>query len=76
MVKVADLIANVEYVKEGWSDAKPISEWKDTFEKRRKDKEQVAEPISPTREALNKLQDNGLSQKQLDFPEARLVGKA
>ena len=75
MVKVADIISQVDYVREGWSDAKSPAEWKGVFDEKRKGKLST-EPSSPTREALGKLQDNGLGQKQPALPEVKIVGKA
>ena len=75
MVKVADLVKQVEYVKEGWSDAHTPKEWKETFAKRREESKLPEDMPSPTREALGKLQDNGLSQKMGELQKVDIVGK-
>jgi hypothetical protein len=74
MVKVADIIAKVEYVKEGESLAKTPAEYKAIYDKRRADREKPPDPDSPTRLALAKLQDQGLGRKQDALPKAELVG--
>ena len=73
MVKVSEIIAQVEYLKEGWSDARTPSDWKETYKKRNEVK---AETQSPTRKELNKLQESGTMSRNFQEPEqVKIVGK-
>lgn len=75
VVKVADIIANVEHVKDGWSDAKSPAEFKEMFDKRREARKPIEDVVSPIRKELGKLQDSGLGQKLSDLQEVTIVGK-
>ena len=74
VVKVAEILASVEHIKEGWSEAKAPKEWKETFDKRREAISKPSDPPSPTRLELGKLQDQGLSRNMTDPIEAKIVG--
>jgi len=73
-MKVREIIAQVEYIKEGWSEAKAPKEWKETFDKRLEAISKPSDPPSPTRLELGKLQDRGLSRNMTDPIEAKIVG--
>jgi hypothetical protein len=75
VVKVADIIANVEHVKDGWSESKTPAEYKELFDKRREARKPIEDVVSPIRKELGKLQDSGLSQKLSDLQEVTIVGK-
>lgn len=72
-MKVSEIIGKVEYVKEGESLSKTIPEYKAIYARRRA--EHVELDKSPNRQALGRLQDRGLGQKQADLPEIKIVGK-
>lgn len=75
MVKVAEIISKVEYVKDGESLCKTPAEYKALYDKRRQAKLPVEDTISPIKQELAKIQDRGLSQVLPELPEAKLVGK-
>ena len=75
MVKIADILAKVEHVKDGESLAKTPAEYKAIYDKRRADREKPSDPESPNRIELSKLQDQGLSRSMPNLQEAAIVGK-
>lgn len=75
-MKISEIIAQVEYQKEGWSDSKSFDDWKDFYTKRHAEedrKKQLSADNSAVKAALNKLQDTGLGQKLPDLPTATIV---
>jgi len=72
-MKVTDIIANVEHLKEGWSDAKDREAWQETFASRSHSKS-TPEPTSPVKSDLNKLQNEGLGAKTQTLPTPQMIG--
>ena len=74
-MKVSSIVANVEYIKEGWSDSKSPEAWKTLFDEKKAARLKAPDPESPTRIELGKLQDQGLGRKMDELAKADLVGK-